>query len=230
MHAIFEFTYTYLYFTGTVIFFLIWLMVFLKNGINKKEMLGIGMLFGIAAVLINNQYALHDYWHPLFLIRQIPLEDFLYGFFFGGISTQAYFFFFKTKERITANHHPVFVVVVVLASILCFVILTGLLKINSIVAHIIPPLIVGLYIGIKNPNYLKVQIINGFLTMIATLIMFKILLIINPRAIIDNWYLNNLTGVLIVGIPLEEYVFAFVLGFGASVFYEYVTGREIVTR
>lgn len=64
------------------------------------------------------------------------------------------------------------------------------------------------------------------LTAVAlTFVVFKLLLIIEPTAIQEIWMIENLSGVLIGGIPIEEYIFAAALGFGTPFFYEIVTGH-----
>jgi hypothetical protein len=230
MSSVQTFFATYAYLFGAIIFFIPWCIVFFKKRVNRKEMLIYGIVFGIAAVLIGIRYALHDYWHPSYLFPAFHLEDFLYGFFFGGLCTQIYFFFFEIKERATKNHHPIFGFIALIISILSFVLITDILKLNSIIAHIIPPLLVGIYIAYKNPRTVKIQILAGFFSMIVTFLVFRTVLLISPHAVTEIWYLNNLTGLLILGIPLEEYVFAFSLGFGISLFHEFILGKQIVLK
>lgn len=230
MNSVQTFFTTYTYLFGAIIFFIPWCIVFLKKRINQKEMLIYGTVFGIAAVLIGIRYALHDYWHPTYLFPVFHLEDFLYGFFFGGLCTQIYFFFFETKERATKNHHPIFGLIALILSILSFVLITDILKFNSIIAHIIPPLLIGIYIAYKNPRTVKIQLLAGLFSTIVTLVVFWGVLLINPHAVTEIWYLNNLTGVLILRIPLEEYLFAFSLGFGISLFHEFISGKQIILR
>lgn len=40
------------------------------------------------------------------------------------------------------------------------------------------------------------------------------------------WLIENLSGIFIFGIPIEELLFAFALGFGGSIYYEYITGQK----
>jgi hypothetical protein len=193
-------------------------------------MLLAGITFGTAAVLIGIKYALHDYWHPVYFLTSFHIEDFLYGFFFGGICAQIYFFFFEVKERTTKKHHPLLVLAAFIVSILSFIFITGILKLNSIIAHIIPPILIGSYICYKDFKDTKIQIWSGFFALAITFIIFKILIFLNPNFIQSIWYLNNLTGILVLGIPLEEYLFAFSFGFGISHFYEFVSGKEIILQ
>ena len=230
MNLLLEFAGTYTYLFGVILFFLVWCIVFFRHKTNRAEMLFAGVMFGAAAVITGLQYSIHDYWHPTFLFPTFPIEDFFYGFFFGGICTQIYFFFFEARRQTTKKHHFVFAVMVVFVSALSFILLTGILKLNSIIPHIVPPLFIGLYIAYKDSKDIKIQLWSGLFATVITFIIFKILIFANPNFIESVWYIDNLTGILILGIPIEEYLFAFALGFGVSHFYEFVTGRELVLK
>lgn len=218
----------YTYFVGVCLFFVVWLVIFSRRNTNRKEMLTLGGLFGLAAYVIGIKYSLGDYWHPVYLFNNLHIEDFLYGFFFGGVCTQIYFSLFRVREIDTHKHRPFFVSVALLISISSFLLLTDVLRFNSIVAHIVPPLLIGIYIAYKGHKTLKIQIVSGILSMIVTMIVFKVLIVLNPRFVIDVWDLDNLSGYLFLGVPIEEYLFAFSLGFGASLFYEYSVGKRIL--
>lgn len=230
MSSVQTFFATYAYLFGAIIFSIPWGIVFCAKRINRKEMIMYGVVFGVAAVLIGIRYALHDYWQPTYLFPSFHIEDFLYGFFFGGLCTQVYFFFFETKERTTKNYHPIFGLTALIVSILSFVLITDVLELNSIIAHILPPALVGLYIAYKSPKTVTIQLLAGLFATVITFCVFRIVLFINPHAVSEIWYLNNLTGVLFIGIPIEEYIFAFSLGFGISLFHEFVSGREIIIK
>ncbi len=64
--------------------------------------------------------------------------------------------------------------------------------------------------------------------MILTGIMFVILHIWYPDIFINHWMLENLSGIFIIGIPLEEFLFAFSVGFTGSNVYEFFFGYTLV--
>lgn len=228
MNSFLEFAQNYTYFIGVVVLGLFWLAVFLEKKVNRREMLITGVLFGVVAVVLDIKYSFWDYWHPNF-ISKFYIENFLYGFFLSGICTQIYFAIFKNpRERVGRKHHPIFVLVSSAISVLAFLFLVGILRFNSIVPMILPPLFVGLYIAYKSHRTLQVQIWTGAIVTIMTFFVFKILLLVNPAFVVDTWHLQNLSGLLVSGIPLEEYLFAFSLGFGLSLAYDYIFGRTLV--
>lgn len=69
------------------------------------------------------------------------------------------------------------------------------------------------------------MILSALVSVVITFFIIKILILIDPFVIEKIWMLENLSGIIIWGIPLEEYAFAASLGFGASFFYEILTGK-----
>lgn len=209
----------------------IWIYIFIKaNKKSKKEIIICGILFGIAAVVISKMYSLVDYWHPKFILNGFLLEDFLYGFIFGGISSEIVEVIFKVKERHIEKKRYYLGIIFFVITICTFLLLVNVLHIRSIFAHIIPPLIVGIICIIYDRRYLKMTLISGLLSLLITIIYQNILLFIYPNLFSDFWYTSNLTGVYIIRIPLEELLFAFSLGFGASCFYELIMGKIYIKK
>jgi len=64
--------------------------------------------------------------------------------------------------------------------------------------------------------------------MILTALMFWVLLIIEPELFIKYWYINNLSGIFILGIPIEELLFGFSVGFGFANIYEFTFGYSVI--
>lgn len=112
--------------------------------------------------------------------------------------------------------------------IFSFIFFVNILKLNSIIAHIISPIFVGIIIGIFRKDLFIDQIYNGFFIMILTILMFWALLIIEPQLFIKYWYIDNLSGVFILNIPIEEYLFAFAVGFGLGNIYEFTFGYSLI--
>ena len=201
-----------------------WLWMFFKKGVCKKDMVILGGLFGLASVVIGMAYSNLDYWHPPYIFNNtLHIEDFIYGFLFGGITAEIYNFFgFKDKpsKNPKANYNFVFLFFII--TFLCFEILVDILKFNSIVALIVPPILIGLIVVILRKDFAKPALLSGLTILLFTFFWQQIILFIYPSAIVDFWCLQNLSGFMILGIPIEELLFAFALGFGASCCYEFV--------
>lgn len=105
-----------------------------------------------------------------------------------------------------------------------FTLLVDRLGFNSITPMIIVPIFVGLYIIFHRRDLFKIAIISAVILTILTFLWQLTIQIIIPEFILQFWMLENLSGILILGIPIEELLFAFAFGFGESVYYKFMTG------
>ncbi len=216
-------TYTYLLW---VCFLTIpWIFIFFNKETNKREMLSIGTLFGILAVMIGKRYSLLDYWHPNYIL--FPLEDFLYAFLFSGIITEWYKFFFSFSKNKPGQKHYIFAWMSLFITVISFILITDILGFNSFFSYIMAPILIGIFIAIKKPQIFKIQVLSALFATILTFIIFQILLLVNPDFVMTTWKIEKLSGILFLSIPIEEYIFAFSLGFGLSLFYKFISGREL---
>ena len=70
-------------------------------------------------------------------------------------------------------------------------------------------------------------LMSGIFLAITMFLAYLIFLYIFPNAIQKWWFLNNISGILILGIPLEELLWAFSLGLVAGPTYEFITGLRL---
>lgn len=219
----------YFYLWGVLLIVPIWLYIFISRRRSRQEMVYMGLLFGLAAAVIARVYALSDYWNPPYLFGSaFNVEDFLYGFFYGGIATELYEAIISREDsdRKSAKHYWL-LALLFLVTLLSFIVLVDIFHFNSILAHIVPPIVAGVCTAMLRQDLIGKAVLSGFALVIFTTAWYSVLLWIFPHAIEQSWRLENLSGVLLLDIPLEEYIFAFSLGFGGSFFYEAVTGRRL---
>jgi hypothetical protein len=218
----------YFYFIGTTIFLPIWIYLFLKKD-KRNDMLFIGICFGICAVIFE-YYAIIDYWSPVFIIPNVPLESFYYGFIFGGISAEISELILKkrnSKRRVYATHKALVLLFAIIIFV-PFIIVKYIFKLNSIIGFIIPLYIVG-FINIYHHRELwKSSVVNAIATTVLTVIMFQILLALNPNLFTEYWHLNNLSGIFWLRLPIEELLFAASIGFGSANAFEVIWGYKLV--
>ena len=219
----------YFYFIGTTIYLPIWLWMFSKKD-KRKDMLFVGLCFGIGSIFLGKLYANFDYWDPVYLIPQIPIEDFYYGFIFGGISAEIYEVLLnkKNSQRRVYHRHKKLLVVFALLTAFSFWLIVDQFKLNSIVANIVPPILVGLVSILVHKEIWKPAVVNGIILAILTFLGFQILLLIYPNLFINHWYLSKLSGLSFLAVPIEEILFAFSIGFGAANLFEVVYGYKVV--
>jgi len=220
------------YLWGITLLLPLWLYGFIKYKGSRNEMLRSGLIFGVGSILIGYFYATKDYWNPPYIFNNVlHFEDFLYGFFFGGLASEIFEIILGKKSiKRTKKPHKKFVIVALIITIATFVICVNILKLNSIVAHILPPMIIGLICIVYRRDFIVPAILSGLFLLIITFAWQSLIMLFYPEVISNIWYVQNLSGVLISGIPLEELIFGFSLGFGASCFYELLMGYEYTKR
>jgi len=220
------------YLWGALLLLPLWLYGFIKNKDSRKEILICGVFFGFAAIAIGYFYSNIDYWDPPFIFNNIfHLEDFLYGLIVGGLSAEIFEIILGYKSVQTKRKKMwILIPIFYITTFLCFYIIVDILGINSIWALIVAPIIVGIFSMILRKDFIIPTIVSGIIIMIITFLWQKLIIFIYPTAITDYWSLENMSGYMISGVPLEELLFGFALGFGASSFYELILGYEYVKK
>lgn len=215
----------HLYFLGALLFSIPFIILFLYKKECRKGMIYVGLMSGLAAFGFSN-ISVSDYWHPAFIFKWFPFEDFLYGFFFGGFVSEASDIFLKYKFHKNKNRKRYLIIFTILAPCIIFVGI-NLLKINSIFILLFLTTIIAIASFIFNHKIIRLQVLSGILGVALTFIVFKILIYISPNFIIENWKIENITGLLYFGIPIEEYLFAFMFAFCITHFYEVIAGKDV---
>ncbi len=195
-------------------------------------MLWASLSIGILTVLFAPSF-LKDYWRPEYLhaswAPHWPLggiEDFLYGFFIGGVTNVIYEVTFgKQFSRIRdRRHHWKLFLIPFFAIFLSIFSTTHYLSINSLYATVIGALLLSGLMVYFRPDLWFDAVMSGVLFGALTMMGFLIFLFLFPTIIAQWWLLENLSGILIQGIPFEELLFAFTFGAVAGPFYEFFMG------
>lgn len=107
---------------------------------------------------------------------------------------------------------------------LSFIILSGQFQINSIYASFIGLSLCALFIVFKRHDLVKVALLNGVFLVLAAIPVYIIVLQIYPELIQRYWFVHNLSGISIFGVPIEELAWYFFWGITIGPFYEFAKG------
>lgn len=216
-------TLKYAYLIGTLIFFIPWTILFLLRKDLRKEMLLMGSIVAILGIIFQYFWWTFDWWHPETITgTRIGIEDLLLGFSNGGIAAVLYEVVFKkrlykrksTKQKI--GGWPLILLGTFIASLLFWGI--GL---TSYTTTIITALSIEFLLIHFRPNLLVNALASGLLMALVSLPIYYSLIILYPSWVQTTWLLENLSGAMVTGIPVEDIVFYFLVGFVAGPFYEY---------
>ncbi len=223
----------YEYLIFTVVLFCVWLLLYyLRKDLHRH------ILFSSFIALplgLTEPFFFSSYWSPssLFNLAEqtgFDLESLLFCFSVGGIAAVIYEallqkHLLKAREkRDIAHRHVIFLVIFL---IIFFVLFSFLFK-AIIYTAIASMALGGLMIMLLRKDLIKETFIGGFLFL---LLYFFVLFFVNtfifPGWVSSTWNVDNLLGILILGIPIEELLWAFTFGFLWAPLYEYLLGYTV---
>ncbi len=186
----------------------------------RIKMIISGIGFGIMAVVFD--YMFLNYWTPKYLMDSIHIEDFLYGFLFAGILPSMHNIFGKSRMSGKFKIDFKLIIAYVLILLVAFYLIVGVLKWNYIYALSLAPFIIGIISFIKVKGKFTDILITVLCSIFITILVYNIILLIYPDAINSHFLLENISGLKLIHVPLEEWLFAICLGVGCTYTYEAV--------
>lgn len=229
----------YTWLIWSLILIVIWLVIYISLGSReqRKEMLIVSLwtsLLGLTEPLFVPAYWLPPSLFNLAARTGFDIESLIFSFGIGGIAVVLYNLIFKTKdvavsqkERHSARHR--FHLWTILSAPAIFIVLLTTTNLNPLHSAIIAMVGGGLAAWYCRPD-LKVKMITStFLFFVLYFVYFLTLFAIAPGYVEKVWNLKAISGILILGIPLEELLFALSFGFIWSSIYEHFTWKKLKT-
>ena len=178
-----------------------------------------------------------EYWLPPSLFdlaskTSFDIESFIFSFGIGGLAVVLYERIFHTRHQTMnptekhARHHRFHFWAIVSAPII-FIILLIATNLNPIYSAAIAMAAGGLSAWYCRPDLKKKMLASALIFFGLYFAYFLTLIALYPGYVEQVWNLKAISGVLILGIPLEELVFALTFGFLWSSIYEHITWRRI---
>ena len=219
----------------SLILFVIWFIIFIFNRRVRNEMLIVSLFtmpFGLTEPLF-----VPEYWSPPSLFNLavntgFDIESLIFSFAIGGIGSVIYESVFKVRhKKIDYSKLKPFRyrlhLLVIISSLPVFLALLFFTSLNSIYSTSIAMFIGALSTVICRPDLKKKIFVGGLLFLGLYFLFFSFFNLIYPYAIERYWNLSVISGILILGVPLEELIFAFTFGLMWSSIYEHVKGYKI---
>ena len=225
----------YVWFIWSLLFLMVWIILYLSKPSFRKEMMSISlgtMLFGFTEPLF-----VPAYWNPpsLFDLAQrtgFDIESFIFTFAIAGTSSVLYRVIYRrnvtkmdASEMMHSRHR--FHIYFLASPIPIFLALAIFTKLNHIYCGVIAMFAGALLTLYCRPDLRWKIWIGGLLFLVYYFVFFLSLLSFFPSYVIHVWNLKALTGILLLGIPLEELLFAFSFGMLWSSLYEHISWYKI---
>ena len=225
------------WFVFSLILFVIWIIVFIFNK-GKKEMLIVSVLtmpFGLTEPLF-----VPEYWSPpslfnLALKTGFDIESLIFSFAIGGLGVVLYELFFHVNHNKMSKHEMhlgrhKWHLPALLSGPVAFIILYFVTSMNPIYSASIAMFIGGIAAVLCRPDLKKKTLIGGILFLGLYFAFFLSFNFIYPSAVEQFWNLSAISGILFLGIPIEELLFAFAFGMMWAGVYEHVKWYEFKRR
>lgn len=212
----------------------VWGLLYYLYPRGRTQMLNVSIIVGILSVMSGLTIWTHDWWHPPTITGTVVgIEDFLLGFGFAGISTVLYEFIADTRlkqiKKDKMDHWKKLALTLIVG--------WGLFKVSLIIGY---PSWIGWAIGSTaalltifyfRPDLIENALITGALMTLIALLWFGVLTILDTSFTAQWYIMENLTGITVLGGPIEDYIWAITAGALAAVIYEfteeYRTVREM---
>lgn len=215
----------------------VWIVVYcsLRNADSRKEMLIVSLwtsLLGLTEPLF-----VPEYWSPpslfdLALRTGFDLESLLFAFGVGGLAVVIYERVFRvehTEVSMEEKRHPrhTYHLFALFSAPMLFALLLLFTNLNPIYSTFISLMSGGLATWYCRPDLKQKMFVSAFIFLGLYAVYFLTLTLMYPGYVEQVWNLQALSGIMFLGIPLEELMFAFGLGFLWSSVYEHLMWRKI---
>ena len=216
--------------TFSLMFLIVWFVIWIVRGKLRKEMLQVSFitsLFGFTEPLF-----VPEYWNPPSLFNLatrtgFDIESLIFCFAVGGIGSVIYEFLTKKRHKKIRRYRkdteryrlhlmaifsmPVFFIFLIIFS-----------RLNPIYSAIIAMFIGSVFAILCRPDLKARVFIGGASFFILYFVFFLLFNLMYPGLVQEVWSLSVLSGILLLGVPLEELLFAFTFGMLWSTYYEHL--------
>ena len=222
--------YHYSYLVGTLIFWAAWVVCAVVGKTYRPEMRW-GTLVA-APMALTSLLFVPEYWTPPSLFDldakiRVGIEDLLWAAAVGGIA--AIVGEILLKEHLEAlrksrhrRHYTPFVVAVA-----AFLVLRFGLHWKTMNGTIVALIICACVVAYLRPNLIKLMLTSAVSFTVLYFVLFLVVLALYPEFVRRYYTLKNLLGIRVLGVPIEELLFAASGGAVWSVAYEYVHGYRL---
>lgn len=224
-------SYRFTYLFGSLLFMVYWLYFWIRFKENRKQMLIFGVIFGALGPISGALWFTSDWWYPdTVLGYKAGIEDALLGFSHGGISSVVYLLFYKEKgdKNLKINIYRGIVLFSLVSLITMFIFLV--FRINSFYANCIGIVAGMIFVFIQRRDLLGISFLSGILMMIFSVPVYAFLSYLSPGWVEQAWMLDNLSGIVWMGAPIEDLAWYFFVGASISIMYPYFVGLKYELR
>ena len=220
----------YEYLIGDLIFLAIWMILYFIRNDLRREMLFSSLLS--APLGLTEIFFIPWYWNPKTLFNLVPgIESILFAFSVGGIAAVLYEIILnkhlrkaKDKRIETKKHYYTLICV----CLVLFFLFSIIFKKDIMYSAIISMFLGAITIILTRSDLTKKTVIGGILFLMTYFVLFFIMnTFILTDFVAKTWNFEHLIGITMLGIPIEELLWAWSFGSLWAPIYEDVKGYTI---
>lgn len=207
----------------------VWLGLFLLKPHLRRQMIWVSIFTAITGLA--EPIFIPRYWNPPSLFNlsskiHFDIESIIFSWGTGGIGSVLYEVLLTAKHRkMSSQEHKREKRLIHLFSLLSmpviFLLLSFLTDLNPIYSVAIA-LTTGATAAVAcRPDLAKNTVVGGLLFTALYFVLFSAVIWTFP-SFINSWNLKALSGILVIGVPVEELLFAFTFGMMWSGVYEHI--------
>ncbi len=227
----------YAWLIWSLILLFVWILLYfsLKSKESKKKMLVVS--FWTSLLGLTEPIFIPEYWSPpsLFDLAEktgFDIESLIFAFALGGIAVIVYERIFRVEhgkvcemEKSKSRHK--YHLLVLFSAPIIFILLFFFTNLNPIYSTIFATIGAGLATWYCRPDLKKKMFVSAFIFTGIYFVYLLTFVLVYPAYVELVWNLSAISGILILGIPLEELIFAFGIGFLWSSVYEHATWKKV---
>jgi Lycopene cyclase len=222
----------YVYLGTCAVFLCVWLLLYLLRKDTRREMVTMSLLVGIVSICTLYFWYTVDWWHPKTVTgTRIGVEDFFIGFAGGGIMSVCYEIFSGIRYRYSGRTSYTVRAVALLVFLACItsVFFYGF-SFTSFWSTVLGLSITTVIMLFLRPDLMRNSLLSGVLSLLLVLPAYGFILYTSPSWVNETYDWRYLSGVLVLGIPIEELIFWFLSGLFFGPFYEFWKSGTIRRR
>lgn len=222
--------YTYAYLITSILLLVVWLILFWLKPQSCKKMLLVSLL--TAPLGLTEPFFVPSYWLPFTLFdlarkTRFDLESLLFSFAVGGIAAILYETFWGQHRGRVSFHeqhqkrHRIHRLALI-SPIVTFFLLYLFTPLNPIYSSILAMAIGALATWYCRPDLVRAMVTGSLLFLALYFVVFLVGFVwLFPGYVEAVWNLPVISGILVIGVPVEELLFATTLGAMWSSAYEH---------
>ena len=218
------------YLIGVVFFSIPWIVLYVFGKNLRKEILFMSLIIGFVSVVSGLMWWTVDWWKPETITgTRVGLEDFLMGFFAGGILTSVYKVLFKKIQSFDKNLYKfprLFLPSILIGSVF---IGTSFFNLTSFWSATVSLIVVTSIVYLIRTDLILPSLLSGLLMMAISLFFYVPIIFITPDFVNNTYLFKYLSDIRIITIPIEEFVFWFFAGTFWGAYYPFARQKILMS-